>query len=77
MDMTAAATPLVAGLHSLRTARALCAILARFIHIHPIQAILHMAVDHTIAVAAAAVATIIISTADFTSHLVDDGANWL
>ena len=53
-------------------ARAPCAILAQSIHILRIQDTLLMA---EAIIVAAEVATIIIIAADFTSHLVDDGAN--
>lgn len=49
-----------------------CAILALRIRIHLIQDTLHIA---EAIIVAAEVATIIIIAADFTSHLVDDGAN--
>jgi hypothetical protein len=76
MDMIAAAIQLVAGSPNQFIAHALFAILVLSIHIRPARPILHILADQ-IMIATAVAATIIITAADFTSHLVDDGANCL
>jgi hypothetical protein len=74
MAMIVVATPLVVGSLIVGVAHALCATLALCILIHRIRAIHHTTEVMVIDMAAVA-AIIIIDTADFTSHLVDDGAN--
>lgn len=76
MGMIAAVRPLVAGLLNHHIAHAAYATRGRSIHTLRIRAILpiHRIAEARHTIAMEEVAIIIIDTADFTSHLADDGA---